>query len=204
MNQVQVKCNRIVRVGSLGDGGWNICLDDGYYPTKPCLVYSFGIGGDSSFGVQMHKTFGCEVHSFDPFVKGPHRELSHYHAIGLGDKTGTYKGRKFMTLLDIRRHLNHMNKDICILKMDIEGSEWSSLKKAMSDGELDHVKQIPLEFHSPAKGAKFFRNALNTIKKLMDLNFRVYLVDRNNACRYKNDRNIQLTKCYNIYFIKVS
>ncbi|XP_036362757.1 methyltransferase-like protein 24 isoform X1 [Octopus sinensis] len=210
MSQIQVKCNKIARVGSHGDGGWNVCMDNGYHPTKPCLVYAFGIGLDSSFDVEMDAYYGCEVHSFDPFVpvsQIPYLLSLNYHAIGISGKTGIVNGTQLMTLLDIRKHLNHTKKNISILKMDVENDEWNSLIKAMSDGELDHVKQLLVEFHSyfsEASKWNVHRNALNVVKKLMDLNFRIFSIEKNNACIYISDRNILLTKCYNVHMVKVS
>ncbi|CAI9727559.1 Hypothetical predicted protein [Octopus vulgaris] len=89
-------------------------------------------------------------------------------------------------------------KNISILKMDVENDEWNSLIKAMSDGELDHVKKLLFEFHSyfsEASKWNVHRNALNVVKKLMDLNFRIFSIEKNNACIYISDRNILLTKC---------
>ncbi|XP_014775426.1 probable methyltransferase-like protein 24 isoform X1 [Octopus bimaculoides] len=210
MGQIQVKCNKITRVGSYGDGGWNVCLDNGYYPKKPCLVYAFGIGLDSSFDVEMKILYGCEVHSFDPFVPKsqiPYLLSLNYHAIGISGETGIVNGTQFMTLLDIRKHLNHTEKNISILKMDVENDEWNSLIKAMYDGELDHVKQLLVEFHSHFSAASKWnvhRNALNVVKKLMDFNFRIFSIGKNKACLYISDRDILLTKCYNVHMVKVS
>lgn len=39
---LQILCRDIVRVGSLKDGGKEICIDERYKPQAPCLVYSFG------------------------------------------------------------------------------------------------------------------------------------------------------------------
>ncbi|XP_029655759.2 uncharacterized protein LOC115229568 [Octopus sinensis] len=204
LNNVQVKCNKIMRVGSIGDGGWNVCLDDEWYPKKPCLVYSFGIGWDSTFDVGMKNIFGCEVHSFDPFEKEvPNRRLINFYDIGISDKSGIDGGRQFMTLSDHRKYLNHTKKDISILKMDVESSEWRSLTKAMSDGELNHVKQLALEFHIAGKESAFFIYALYIIKNLMDFNFRIYHTERNNNCQYINSRNMNLTTCQNVHMIKV-
>ncbi|CAI9727557.1 Hypothetical predicted protein [Octopus vulgaris] len=151
VNIVQVKCTKIVRIGTIKDGGW--------------------IGWDSSFDVAMKNIFGCEVHSFDPFEKKiPNRELLNFHDIGISDKSGIHGGRQFMTLRDTRKHLNHTNRDISILKMDVEKAEWPSLTKAMSDGELNHVIQIAVEFHLTRK-ASFFIDALEIIRNLMDSNF---------------------------------
>ena len=33
------------------------------------------------------------------------------------------------------------------LKMDIEASEWSSLRKSIDDGSLNNIKQLGIEFH---------------------------------------------------------
>ena len=39
---LQILCKDVIRVGSLKDGGKEICVDPGYIPKAPCLVYSFG------------------------------------------------------------------------------------------------------------------------------------------------------------------
>ncbi|WAR23643.1 hypothetical protein MAR_037312 [Mya arenaria] len=43
INTVQVLCKRIVRIGNLGEGGWEVCEDPDVKPSRPCLVYSFGM-----------------------------------------------------------------------------------------------------------------------------------------------------------------
>ncbi|XP_029642262.1 methyltransferase-like protein 24 isoform X1 [Octopus sinensis] len=210
MSQIQVQCNKIARVGSHGDGGWNVCLDKGYFPMVPCLVYSFGIGLESSFDVEMQKIFSCEVHSFDPFVNKtgiPNLSLMNFHSIGIMDRTDVVSDRVFMTLSDIRKYLNH-TENVFILKMDIEMAEWRSLTKAISDGELDHVKQLLVEFHVLYYTAEskwnVFHNAFIIIKKLMDLNFRTFSITKNEDCNYVSHKNILLTRCYNVHMIKVS
>ena len=40
--RVHQLCTDPVRVGNTEDGGWDMCLDDGYNLQTPCLVYSFG------------------------------------------------------------------------------------------------------------------------------------------------------------------
>ncbi|GAB1603512.1 hypothetical protein Ahia01_000632500, partial [Argonauta hians] len=207
----QITCEKKTRVGNAGDGGWYICDDDGYKPKPPCLTYSFGISTDPSFDLAMKSTYGCEVHSFDPFVtkkQVPHADKLNFHSIGIKDTSNTVNGRKFMTLADTLKSLNHSKRKLDILKMDIEGDEYISLRKAMEDGELDSVKQIMVEFHVyPSKntGAQNpHRVGLLLLKQLIQYGFRIYLVDRNTACNYKNYKNEILTRCYNIYWLKVN
>ena len=42
ISDLQVGCDRIIRLGEECDGGWDICDDSDFRPDKPCLVYSFG------------------------------------------------------------------------------------------------------------------------------------------------------------------
>ena len=42
ISTLQALCRNVVRVGSLRDGGKEICVDEAYKPKAPCLVYSFG------------------------------------------------------------------------------------------------------------------------------------------------------------------
>ena len=58
------------RVGREGDGGWDICLTPDIRPTKPCLVYSFGVNNIWEFDDQMASEYGCEVSCLtDPFAQ---------------------------------------------------------------------------------------------------------------------------------------
>ncbi|GAB1603511.1 methyltransferase-like protein 24 [Argonauta hians] len=210
INSVQFQCHKIVRVGSVGDGGWFVCLDGIYHPTIPCLVYSFGIGDDSSFDVQMKKMFGCEVHSFDPFVNKtvvPNIRSLNFHSIGIIDESRTVDGQHFMSLTDIRKYLNHSMRSLTILKMDVEMAEWHSLRKAMSDRQLDSVKQLLVEFHllSYLEDTKsdIYKMALIIMKDLTKMGFQIFLTDKNTDCNYKNYKNQLLTKCYNVHMVKL-
>ena len=42
INTLQALCRNVIRIGSPGDGGKEICVDGAYKPKAPCLIYSFG------------------------------------------------------------------------------------------------------------------------------------------------------------------
>ena len=41
-DNIDIVCQRKIRMGKVGDGGWEVCDDPPYRPVKPCIVYSFG------------------------------------------------------------------------------------------------------------------------------------------------------------------
>ena len=53
-----------------------------------------------------------------------------------------------MTLDSIIEMLNHNNKVIDILKMDVEGAEWKAFQQMLASGVLKRVRQLYIETHS--------------------------------------------------------
>jgi len=157
----------MMRVGRPGDGGKWVCnpqaLED------HAVVYSFGVGEDISFDTDMAGLFGCQVYLFDPnpvvAESFPSLESGYscgagrlfYSPIGLGPVSSekgrewdlVIKGRKCATksLRDIALSLHHSRVDV--LKIDIEGGEFSSLHDILSSGALGalDVKMVLVEFH---------------------------------------------------------
>ncbi|XP_077869219.1 uncharacterized protein LOC102802408 [Saccoglossus kowalevskii] len=143
------------------DGGWDICFDPilGLNSTQ-CLVYSIGIGEDFSFDEAMAK-YGCNVFSFDPSMRQPSHKQSErvwFFDYGIADvNSNSFYGRgmrdvyeskwKVRTLEGLMAEMNHQHKPIDVLKIDIEGGEWSSLKKMLEQGILHYVKQLVFEIH---------------------------------------------------------
>ncbi|KAK3086640.1 hypothetical protein FSP39_021286 [Pinctada imbricata] len=180
ISQHQIFCKQVRRMGSIVDGGWDICNDSQYRPKTPCLVYSFGINNDFSFDEAIEKYYGCDVYSFDPSMNiGNHNHSKniHFYQIGLGDKEEeiyvqkTNSRWKLKTLKTIIHELGHTNRRIDILKMDIEGHERESLPQMMASGALRNVSQLCLEFHS------FY--VVDTVKELYKFGFRIFWSHQN-------------------------
>ena len=170
-------------------------------------MYDFGIRDMPTFGATLAKTFGCEVHAFDPspvsieWWDGPKanelRELPnyHFHPYGAGGidgdlelkeydwgqvsiirypsftvdcegydpllkgqgkgckllATGTQKSFKLpvKTLPTIIKELGHEGRTIDILKVDVEGSEFSFLENLLDStgGCPEFVEQLAIEWH---------------------------------------------------------
>ena len=99
-------CQKEVRLGAVGEGGWTACDTFPKDEDKSCVVYSYGIRDDYSFDVDVEKR-GCEVHGFDPSVS---LESSYntakrtFHLTGIGP-TGSYGPGKvcsgFLSFLNI-------------------------------------------------------------------------------------------------------
>ena len=62
--QMKTTCDTVERLGSTGDGGKFVCIDD--IPEQHCVVYSLGSDGDFSFELDLlnHRP-NCDVYTFD-------------------------------------------------------------------------------------------------------------------------------------------
>ena len=96
-----------------------------------CIIYSFGIDYDWSFGEAMDQ-FGCQVSSFDHSMKDvqdkfDHSKNIHFFEIGLGSENSTKNGSKILDFKSIHNMLDPKNRTIDYLKIDIEWNEWEVL-----------------------------------------------------------------------------
>ncbi|KAL3869489.1 hypothetical protein ACJMK2_042164 [Sinanodonta woodiana] len=212
INSLQVLCRRIVRVGFLEDGGWEICEDSNYHPHRPCLVYSFGINFDYSFDDDIVRRYGCEVHSFDPSMRNEtdHRRgaLGYFHKIGLGDFNQVNpSGWQLKRLGTIQKELGHTNKKIDVLKMDIEEWEWRTIPDMLKSGALSNVRQFVTELHinmhfEPMEEA--YKMGLSTLKDLYDEGFRIFWTHRNLWCKFMSRFVSELRAgCHEVSFLRV-
>nr|KAG5710643.1 hypothetical protein BaRGS_013289 [Batillaria attramentaria] len=178
LDNTEVVCKRKLRMGKVGDGGWEVCDDYEYRPIEPCIVYSFGIAYDFSFDDDVAKLYGCHVYSFDPSMgvsSGDRSPWVHFYNIGLGGEGGKLPAGaptswEVDSFAGIRRKLEHQKKPIDIVKMDIELSEWQALLDMCRTGELTNVRQLLVEFHlfegsdkEECKAAKLINNINNNI-----------------------------------------
>ncbi|KAF9875429.1 hypothetical protein CkaCkLH20_07249 [Colletotrichum karsti] len=159
------------RVGKLGDGGKWICGMSKYEnprpPARPPLrVYSFGVGGDSSFEDDfLNRSSAAEVWGFDDTVDGwgqglgaryPDRThffktaVAGYDFYDEGDRT------EFLSVKSIMKKLGHDYVDL--VKMDIEGDEFPALEAFLEEfreaGREVPVGQLVVEIHVPEKGPR--------------------------------------------------
>ncbi|XP_045202151.2 probable methyltransferase-like protein 24 isoform X2 [Mercenaria mercenaria] len=191
INMLQILCKDVIRVGNLKEGGKEICVDPGYKPEAPCLVYSFGINHLFDFDRDVVERFGCDVHCFDPSMKNETKRLSEhiwFYRWGLGGKNEINSKQWNMKTLDtIRRELGHTNRTIDLLKIDIEGDEWNAIPQMISSGALDDVRQISMETHFSAEHANqgdYWGNLpphkqLSSLRQLYDFGYRTFMRERN-------------------------
>lgn len=213
IENIQYLCKRKVRLGSIEDGGWDICDDTKLRPTSPCLVYSFGINNDFSFDDDAIKKYGCEVHSFDPSMGKEsyiRNTLNHFHAIGIsGRDQKTPQGWELLTYKSILQRLRHTEKKIAILKLDVERWEWDVLPNMLNSGSLDGIDNLAIEFHLELHGAEQGREvyftAVSILKDLYDEGFRIFWTHQNKWCRFiSRCRNELRTNCHEVNFVRVN
>jgi FkbM family methyltransferase len=182
-----------------GYGGWPLL--ENITPAKP-LIYSIGVGEDASFDLAAIANFQARVHAFDPtprslnWVKGQTFPTDYvFHAIGIADHDGdavfhapanaghvsfsvapgTAGGqsvsapvRRFATLV---RDLGTGLPDV--LKMDIEGFEYSVLPDILKSAALP--VQLLIEYHQGMYG---FSNAdtVASVNMLREAGYVVFYV----------------------------
>lgn len=195
--KVQIRCEKL-RLGNVGVA-WSLC------PTslsERSVIYSFGVGEDISFDLQLIERFGSVVHAFDPtprsiewIAKQSVPSNLHFHAFGVAPYDGVCKfsppfdqdhvsytvlkresarpavDLPVQKLATIMSDLGHDKIDL--LKMDIEGAEYSVLADLLTS----HIRvdQLLVEFHHrfPEVGVNKTKAA---IKALNAAGYRIFSV----------------------------
>ena len=181
-------------------GGFYIAPD---FVTKDSIVYSFGIGEDITFDRELIALTGCQIHGFDPTPKSINwlksanpPENFMFHEYGIDSKNGDVtfflpenpehvSGTAVQTndvrtnsisvpmknLETICNELGHNKIDV--LKIDIEGSEYSVIPNILSSNI--EIKQLLIEFHDRFFEDGFKKNS-DTIKMLNDSGYQIFAV----------------------------
>ena len=183
----QLRCRTV----SLGKRGafWVIAPES---LTKDSVVYSFGVGEEISFDLELIERFGLRVHAFDPTPRSIEWIRSQslpkefvFHPYGVSDSDGTSKflppenpAHVSHTILDrdtpwpaievpVRRMFTIMSAlghdRLDLVKMDIEGAEHRVLADMMASNIS--VDQLLVEFHHrwPEVGVAKTKSALDSL-----------------------------------------
>ncbi|CAF3415105.1 unnamed protein product, partial [Rotaria sp. Silwood2] len=133
------------RIGKMGDGGKWICDLYRLKSRHDCLIYSAGSSGEFSFEIAMKKAMPhCEIHTFDKKLYSCPKNICIFHQIILGNGIQPNGSKKWTTVI---QELNHTNRLIDILKIDIEGEEYSFFPTMFNSSKSSFPRQILVEMH---------------------------------------------------------
>ena len=139
-------CSHARRIGARGDGGKWICDPHRLKARTDCLIYSVGSSGDFSFEIEVKKLLPhCEIHAFDKNLYPCPDRVCTFHQITFGDGIQPNNSKNWLTVI---QELNHANRIIDILKIDIEGGEYSFFPLLLNSKKpTSHPRQILVEVH---------------------------------------------------------
>lgn len=190
----------LLRLGKLGDGGKWTCgvenLSRLKHVRNPCVVYSFGVSGDSSFEADVLSSTHCDVWAYDPTVDKiatplrPTNPRVHFSKLGI---SGTDKAvsKTLLTLMTANGH-----GWIDLLKMDIEESEYPVLENILSTFESLPFGQLLVEFHAGWNGGKTHTQSI--VNRLEKKGMRLFHVEINSyyapGCEFSliNTKSLEL------------
>ena len=153
-------------------GIWTICPD---VLSSKSVIYSFGVGNNIAWDLEMIEHYGVELHAFDPTPRSVDwigeqnlPKSFHFHPVGLCgfdglsefvvprrehqfnySSIGSEVGSKEKINCPVKRLANlqaELGHDLIdVLKMDIEGGEMQSLPDILANSPLPG--QLLVEFH---------------------------------------------------------
>jgi|SRR5215469_815004 len=201
---VQAHC-ATVTLGN-DNASWCICPTG---LTQESVVYSFGVGTDISFDLEMIRQFGVHVQAFDPTPRSivwvrcqalPEKFV--FHEYGIGDRDGKAvfyppENPSFVSYSIFSRGSSETTVEapvyrlttimkilgqerIDVLKMDIEGAEYNVLSDLLASGVS--VRQLLVEFHHGWKDVGLQRTK-EAIRSLNRAGYRIFHVSPG-GCEY--------------------
>lgn len=184
-------CCPVITIGNAG-ANWTINPE---LVSADSIVYSVGIGEDISFDLSMIKKYGVTIHAFDPTPKSlawlarqdlPPQFIA--HPVGLSDEEGTLKfyppanddwvshslidnksGREALEvpvkpLASLMEDLSHEHIDI--LKMDIEGAEYSVIEALVTSPIRPGMLLVEFHHRFPEQNIRKTQNAISSLRKV--------------------------------------
>lgn len=133
------------RYGDSHDGGYLMCEN---LMGDAEAAYSYGIDGRDHWGCDVSRQLALTVHQYDCFnLKRFQCDQGRFefHEECIGDRAAKLEGRPFDTLSSQLARNGDAGKRL-IMKMDVEGSEWSALLET-PDPLLASIDQLAIEFH---------------------------------------------------------
>lgn len=174
-------------------GGWWVAPE---YLNKNAIIYSFGIGQDISFDLELIQNFNLKIHGFDPTPKSIQWVKSQdlpkefvLHEYGLAAQNGdllfnppsnpdhvslsqfhfkeNQKAALKLTVKNLETIMQDLgHQQVDLIKMDIEGSEYEVIE-ALQKTNI-RPKQLLIEFHHrfPEIGIKKTKQACKQIENM--------------------------------------
>ena len=205
--QATMSCADMQRYGGVADGGKVLCEAHRLLgASTDCLIYSFGVGNDCKFEMDLASQFPtCTFHLFDPslgmgdFVSGSCISPQvQFHPWGVRGHPSKQHGlppappkfsllpdtshpsqtkRGFHTLPRIMSSLGHSGRKLHLLKMDVEGDEFNALFDVISPLVEDRLNINLLQVELHNKMPPGYYERLITDLEARDL--RLYFTERN-------------------------
>jgi hypothetical protein len=169
----------LTRRGHNADGGY-VMLDDHIDET---VAYSLGISDEISWDLDMARS-GCQVFQYDHTIQGAPRVHPNLHFSKIGISGKSSLDGVFKSLADLIHENGNDARSDMILKMDIEGSEWSVIRE-LQESTLNQFSQILIEWHfdfQDIAGVDTLRIVLSTLEKI-NASHQVIHVHANNCGR---------------------
>ncbi len=131
----------LIRAGQKGDGGY--VMMDSFEAVE--AAYSLGVDDNVSWD-DFIVARRIPVYMYDPTVEGPphNHPLFNFAKVGITGNPNQDVGMR--RLCDLMVENGHQNSKNLLLKMDIEGYEWSVFD-SLSDNQLNQFTQIICELH---------------------------------------------------------
>jgi hypothetical protein len=162
------------RYGCDNDGGYIMIENE----VKGGLAYSFGIGGNVSWDIEM-ANHGYTVYQYDHTIENTPVQNKNFifNKKGISNKIDS----KLTTIEDIILKNKHQDETDIVLKCDIEGCEWDAFYQ-IKDNVLNCFSNILIEFHwfnALADDDVFYHKVHNVLEKLSQM-FVPYHIHANN------------------------
>ena len=191
-----------VRLGKANDGGY-IMLDN-FQNNSDGIAYSFGISNDVSWDWDMAQR-GYEIFMYDMTINALPKENPRFHFFKEGIAGIEIKEQSLNTLSHFIKRNGHEGKTNMILKMDVEGAEWSFLSTVSSE-TLSQFDQMIFEFHDliEPKNQSLMNATLACLTKINQTHSLIHLHANNNGSLLIIDDKILFPELLELTYVKTS
>jgi len=205
-------CKDQVRIGDTHDGGYVMCGD--LLNSDVTGAYSFGILGNDNWGAEISTRLGITIHQGDcynttlPPCPAEHTCNFDFQPVCIGDNIhpedpdgGSLRFESLQQRLEANGDLTGSGN--LLLKMDVEGSEWSAFADESAKTVLKRFSQIIVEFHYiiPKDARQSHNQQQQAMRNLLE-DFIVVHLHQNNCCGMYTEGEFTIGNLVELTFVR--